>query len=195
MERKTSAVLPIGLVAILMAFSIVVWQPAGTTSVSDGVSFHNPITIELKHPSCADAPDNPKCDQPSEVQTVHNLVTDLGLNNIRDQISDLNGAPTAAWDYIQLSTNTTTSSTDITCEDNVTGNGLDIAQGTAVAAGTGNYTLTKTFSVSGTQNSITKVCLHNSSAVGAFLMAEAVITSTSVISGDTLIINYSVAAE
>jgi hypothetical protein len=202
-------ILPVLLVLIAVASlgSFAIGTDVGRTttvsSASDGGVFHNLVSVEVKHPSCTVDPNNTLCGQPGKTAYAWNTVTALGKNNTRDILGGFapyNDTTTVAgmrfnWTVIQLSTDGGAPAlTDLTCPTAVTGNGLDIAvAGTIVKQLTGNFTVSKTFSVTGTQAGIQKVCIHNSTLTGGPLMASALISSTNVQSGDTLTVNYSVA--
>lgn len=157
-----------------------------------GIRFDNWISVEVIH------------DDGSREETIYakNLVTNEGLNWIRDALSGLEGDITDTnrrnWSVIELSTSVAApAGGDTACVDVITGNGLDIQQATTIynQPGNGNYTASATFSVTGGTTHVQKVCLSNNTATASSdLMASALITNTTVQSGDTLIINYSVAA-
>lgn len=134
------------------------------------------------------------CEEPS---CAINKVTEGGLNWTRDALSGLgNFAATNNWTFIELSTNTSTPlESESACPDVVTYKGLNISIADNVVRGVaGNFTINKTWAVTGTQTGIIKLCISNSSASGSSdLKASVLVDSTNVISGDTLIGSYSLA--
>lgn len=168
-------------------------------SATEAMGHKNLVTMEVKHPDCATHPENPKCGMPPESQGTWNTVTVTGDNWTRDALSGtLNNAGTANnWTVLELSTNSTTSTTDYACGSPITTNALGIGRGNVTVlsgAQYGNYTVSATWYPSGTQAAIVKVCMSNqTTSASSWLMAEATFSSTNVNSGDTLIVNYSVA--
>jgi hypothetical protein len=184
------------LILALSAGSYPVSAPHFSSAASphDSGAFRNLVSVELIR---ADGFREP-------TQYAWNTVTEEGLNWTRDVISGLyltgtnvNRTNYGNWSFIELSiSGTTPAVTDSVCPSVVTGNGLGIAQATTIVRqNRGNYTVSVTFSPTGTQTGITKVCLSNNSASASTdLMASALLAvNTSVVSGDTLIVNYSVA--
>ena len=197
-NRKHDNAATLAVVAVAFAMvgtvlgSSLMGVQAGSAGGSDSGLFNNWISVEVIH---ADGSREP-------TQYVHNKVTELGLNYTRDVISGLGVPPINGslnnWTAIELSTDgTAPAATDRSCPSAVTGSGLDIARATTIIKqNTGNFTASKTFSVTGTQAGIQKVCLSNNTASAGYgLMASALISSTNVANGDTLIVNYSVAAQ
>lgn len=126
-----------------------------------------------------------------------NKVTDIGLNHTRDILMGRVGTGVSAnVSILQLSTNTDAPlSTNTSCPNPITGNGLDVAAGTInIATGGihGNYSVNKTWSATGSQAGIAKVCLHNSStATGNITFATALLSSAvNVENGDELSVFY-----
>ncbi len=200
METKNKALWAIPIAFAIFAVAISLGHgPAlpGVTSslMHDDVTYDNGLNLQVNHPSCLDYPANPQCDQNPTVVEAHNLVTETGKNNTREVIGGFAPATDYLnWSYIQLSTDGgAPAATDSACPSAVSSNGLDIGAGSTVRKNIGNFTVTKTFSVSGTQTGIQKVCLHNGTATAEKLMASALISPTNVAAGDTLIVNYSVA--
>jgi hypothetical protein len=195
--RKHDIAGPAAAIALaLVAFALVL-GPIGAPVMQDTAKFQNPVIIEVRHPSCAVYPENPKCGQPSEVQYTKNTVTERGLNWTRDALQG-NLQPEAStnnWTVLELSTSDGTPQINTTtCSSVVTGSGLDIARGAIVNQTYGNYTVSKTWSVSGSVTGIQKVCLSNiTTSASVYLMASALFSSTNVASGDTLTVNYSIA--
>lgn len=117
-----------------------------------------------------------------------NTVTNIAKNETRDMRMYLNqGSQThnatrfGNWTVLQLSTDATpANATATTCGLPVTGNGLDIAQGSVSVISTtiGNYSVTYKWAATGSQASIAKVCLHNQTTpTSTPLLASAVLSS------------------
>ena len=195
MEKKHSIVIFAISGLVLFAAGFLIAVTTVTPLTQSGVMFSNLVAVQVCHPDGT-------CEEPI---TVENTVTSQGLNHTRNLLSG-NVSGTAGdyginnWTFIELSDHTGSPSGDeITCPATlVTGNGLDISIADRVyfQAGSGNFTVDKVFTVTGTQNSIRKVCLTNHSTSGSNdLMASALLpNAVNVQNGDTLNITYSIAA-
>jgi hypothetical protein len=136
-----------------------------------------------------------------------NTMTGMGLNHTRDILMGRVTTGVAAnISVIQLSTETSAANATVkTCGSPVTGNGLDLDVGTIAEDEDydGNYSLSKKWTATGTQASIAKVCLHNTSDASGLdqdtaknvTFATALLSSTvSVESGDTLNVTWYIKA-
>jgi len=174
MNKKELLVLPVVALLITVAVLSTAIQPTQKT-IADTTSFDNPIRVYKNG---------------ELVATGHNTVTGFGLNNTRDKLMRADSS-LSNWSSMQLSTGTTgPAQADAACEATIiTTNGLGMANGTMAVANIGNFTVIKTWTASGTQTGIAKVCLHN--ATSNHLMASALISPTvNVASGDNLTVTY-----
>jgi len=126
------------------------------------------------------------------------MLTNAGKDFISAQVGGAGGTATAA--YIALTANSTTpatSDTTLTGEITTAGGGLIRALGTyAHTAGTSTYTITKTFTVNGSDSlpvTVAKVGLLTASSSGT-LVFSTLLSSTATLSasGDTLTITQTV---
>jgi hypothetical protein len=116
-------------------------------------------------------------------QTVHNLRTNAGVNW---QFNQMAGTTAGACTYIALSNDTAApSATDAALAAEITTNGLARASATPAHSGnTSSYTLTYTFTATGTQ-SAQKAGLFNAASTGT-LCFENAFSPVAMNSGDTL---------
>ena len=116
-------------------------------------------------------------------QTVHNLRTNAGVNW---QFNQMAGATAAVCTYLALSNDSAApSATDTALAAEITSNGLARASATPAHSGnTSSYTLTYTFTATGTQ-SAQKAGLFNASSSGT-LCFENTFSPVAMNSGDTL---------
>lgn len=141
----------------------------------------------------------PKCllyYEEADCQQTHNRATRLFANHSRDAFGNLNASgaivPVRS---IQLSTGTTTPAiNDNVCQATViTGNSLDPVNASTTRFNEGNYTVFNTFTATGTQSDINKVCLSNHTSM-QYLFASALFPSAvNMINNDQLTVNYSIA--
>lgn len=118
-----------------------------------------------------------------------NTVTGRGLNNTRDSLMTTDTLE--EWKTLTLSDGATgPAQGDAVCEATiVTGNGLASANGTLAIANIGNFTITKTWTASGTETGIAKVCVFN--GTGNEIMASALISPTvNMGANDNLTVTY-----
>jgi len=126
------------------------------------------------------------------------MLTNAGKDFISAQVGGAGGTATAA--YIALTANSTTpatSDTTLTGEITTAGGGLIRALGTyAHTAGTSTYTITKTFTVNGSDSlpvTVAKVGLLTASSSGTLVFSTLLSpTATLSASGDTLTITQTV---
>lgn len=130
------------------------------------------------------------------VSWAKNTVTNIGLNHTRDALMGrLADSTVTNVSVLQLSTDAgAPSATDTTCASAITGNGLDAALGTATEQTShhGNYSLNVTWTATGTQANVKKVCLHNSTVTGKNItFATSALSSTvNMENTDTLTVYY-----
>lgn len=122
----------------------------------------------------------------------HNLITNAGLDFISAQIGSTATGSNGA-NHIGLSSDSTApAATDTTLTGEISGNGLDRAQGTySHTAGTNTFSVQEVFSASGTVNGIQKTGLFTASS-GGTMMAENTFSSVNLISGDQLTVTWTI---
>lgn len=122
----------------------------------------------------------------------HNLITNAGLDFISAQVGSTSTGSNGA-NYIALSSNSTApAATDTTLTGEISGSGLDRAQGTySHTAGTNTFTVQEVFTASGTVSAIQKTGLFTASS-GGTMMAENTFSSVNVISGDQLTVTWTI---
>ena len=122
----------------------------------------------------------------------HNLITNAGKDFISAQIGSsapgINGA-----NYIALSSDTgSPAATDTTLTGEISGSGLDRAQGIySHTADTNTYTVQKAFTATGTVSDVQKTGLFTASSAGT-MMAENTFTSVNLLSGDQLTVTWTI---
>lgn len=122
----------------------------------------------------------------------HNLITNAGKDFISAQIGSSSPGANGA-NYIALSSDSTApAATDTTLTGEISGSGLDRAQGTySHTAGTNTFTVQKVFTASGTVSAIQKTGLFSASSSGT-MMAENTFSSVNLISGDQLTVTWTI---
>lgn len=123
----------------------------------------------------------------------HNLVTDNGLEFVEDSITS--GSTTDIAKYIQFSTDTSPASGDAQIPaTQITGNGLDRAEGTITDIGTGHFHVYELFTLTGTQSGIGSVWLtyKSSNTNPDTFCGIAIDPVINAISGDTIEVTISV---
>jgi len=121
-----------------------------------------------------------------------NLITNAGLDFISAQIGSTSTGTNGA-NYIALSSDATAPAvTDTTLTGEISGNGLDRAQGTyAHTVGTNTFTVQEVFTATGTVSAIQKTGLFTASS-GGTMMAENTFSSVNLISGDQLTVTWTI---
>ncbi|MFN4336479.1 MAG: hypothetical protein ACK4FV_02720 [Candidatus Nitrosocaldus sp.] len=123
----------------------------------------------------------------------HNLITDAGKDFIRQQAF---GTASSTAQYIALSTDPTTPTpSDTTLVGEIISQGLGRAQGTATNGGTGQITISKTFTMtSGNQTSFTinKAGLFDSSSGGTLVAVALISNPPTLQAGDSITINWQI---
>lgn len=124
----------------------------------------------------------------------HNLITDAGKDFIKQQA--FGTASTSTAQYIALSTDSTApNANDTTLAGEITSQGLERAQGTATSGGTGQITISKTFTMtSGNQTSFTinKAGLFDSSSGGTLVAVALISNPPTLQAGDSITINWQI---
>ncbi len=122
----------------------------------------------------------------------HNLITDSGKDFISAQIGSASAASNGA-NYVALSSDSTApAATDTSLAGEITGNGLDRAQGTySHTVGTDNYTVQRAFTATGAVSNIQKTGLFTASS-GGTMVAENTFSSVDLISGDQLTVTWTI---
>ncbi|TLY07104.1 MAG: hypothetical protein E6K88_07255 [Thaumarchaeota archaeon] len=123
----------------------------------------------------------------------HNLITTAGMDFIAKQLGDTLGLGINGANYIALTTDSTApAATDTTLTSEITTNGLTRTQGTyAHTAGTDNWTVSKTFTATGSFTGVQKAGLFTLAAVGT-MMAENTFASVNLANGDQLTITWTI---
>jgi len=126
------------------------------------------------------------------IERVHNTITNLGKNHTAKVLAGITTTNIPV-NVLALSTDTTSpTGSETTCPSEITGNGLASATGTTAMVGTGNYSISHTWTATGTQTGISKVCVKTA---GGDLFATALLsTSVNLESGDNLTVTYYIAA-
>ena len=122
-----------------------------------------------------------------------NLLTNNGRDYAIAQFYTNTSAGGVGMNFIALTVNTaaaSASSTSLTGE--ITTNGLERALATTIShsSGTNSTTLAKTFTASGTHTAVQKSGTFNQLAVGGTIAHEAVFTSVTLASSDTLAVTW-----
>ncbi len=173
------------IVAIAVTATIIVF-PGSTTSeggdgIIDTVSASGHVTVSVVR-------------QGNEIYHYEgrNLITDAGKDFISAQIGSTTTGSNGA-NYIALSNNTAAPlAADTTLAGEITGSGLDRAQGTySHTAGTNTFTVQEVFTASGTVSDIQKTGLFTASS-GGTMMAENTFSSVNLISGDQLTVSWTI---
>jgi hypothetical protein len=123
----------------------------------------------------------------------HNLITNAGKDFIAVQLGQTSGLGTNGANYIALSDDIAApNAADTTLTGEISTNGLTRAQGLyAHTAGTDNWTISKTFTATGTVNNVQKAGLFTLGAVGT-MMAENTFASVNLANGDQLTITWTI---
>jgi hypothetical protein len=128
------------------------------------------------------------------------MLTNAGRDQVAGAVADRSGSRPAAADYLALTANATAASasdTTLTAEIATASGGLIRAQATyAHTGGTATFTLTKTFTVNGSDVipvTVAKIGVFNAASAGS-LVWETVLGSTATLSavGDALTITETV---
>ncbi|SPC33315.1 MULTISPECIES: phage tail fiber protein [Candidatus Nitrosocaldus] len=124
----------------------------------------------------------------------HNLITDAGKDFIKQQAFGTASSGTAQ--YIALSTDSTPpSASDTTLVGEITSQGLERAQGTATSGGTGQITISKTFTMTSGANpsfTINKAGLFDSSSGGTLVAVALINNPPTLQEGDSITINWQI---
>ncbi len=123
----------------------------------------------------------------------HNLITNAGMDFIAVQLGETSGLGTNGANYIALSTDATApAATDTTLTGEASTNGLARAQGAyAHTAGTDNWTISKTFTATGSFTAVQKAGLFTANS-GGTMMAENTFASVNLANGDQLTITWTI---
>ncbi|WP_415280912.1 hypothetical protein [Candidatus Nitrososphaera sp. FF02] len=139
----------------------------------------------------------------------HNVITVVGQDFIRGQIGATTGLGTNGANYIGLSTNTNDEDATDTClsttvagttSAEITTNGLARSQGDYAEVSTDQFTITETFTATGTHTDVQKAGLFTAAANGdtcagsndGIMMAENTFTSVSLANNDQLTITWTI---
>ena len=186
MYRNTLFAIVVSVLVIAIA-STAILLPGNTNSsedgygISDTVSASGYVTVSVFR-------------QGNEIYHYedHNLITNAGKDFISAQIGSTTTGSNGA-NYIALSSDSTApAATDTTLTGEISGSGLDRAQGTySHTAGTNTFTVQEVFTASGTVSAIQKTGLFTASSVGT-MMAENTFSSVNLISGDQLTVTWTI---
>lgn len=167
------------LLALVAVGAIGVYLNSAPTLVSDGTDFSVEIHVSMWHYR-----DGILLDYSHHA----GVLTTLGANWIEDQMGDSPGTDPAKW--IAVSNDATPPAAAwIVIPTEITTNGLGRAPGTYASTGDGTWTITKSFSVTGTQ-SCQLTGLYWALA-GDFLLCADTFTQVNAEDGDTLEIEWS----
>lgn len=180
-------------------------QQATGPQVSDSIQVNNvPTNMRVTKWTDLDGDNTFKGDS-EEIQyqeTSHNVITDQGLNSVECAVAGVS-CPSATsagtfspgtdnWDYISVGTGTAPTSGSTSLDSEVTGSGLARTQSTPTDQGTGNFTVSNTFTASADVNGITSTGLHWSGNNGDDdLIAGNTFDSVDLNDGDKLTITWS----
>lgn len=132
-------------------------------------------------------------------ETDHNLLVDSGKNWIRTQIGSTSPEANGA-NWVALTNTAITPAAGDTClSGEITANGLDRQQGTYATGATGVYTVQKTFTATGSQSAQASA-LFTADVTGTpcdsgddgTMMAEATMTSASLVTNDQLQVTWTI---
>ena len=127
----------------------------------------------------------------------HNLITNQGKDMIAKMVSGGSGSGTGlnpnGANYIALTTDSTApSATDTSLASEISTNGLQRAQGAwSHTNGTNPFTVSKTFTASGSFTAVQKAGLFNAASGGGMLAANT-FSSVNLISGDQITITWTI---
>ena len=167
------------LLALIVVGALGVYMMSAPTLVDEGTKFSVEIHVTMWHYR-----------EGKLLDTSHHLgvLTTLGANWIEDQMGDSPATDPAKW--IAVSNDATgPSDTWEAIPVEITTNGLGRAPGTYASTGDGTWTITKSFSVTGTQ-SCQLTGLYWALA-GDFLLCADTFTQVNAEDGDTLEIEWS----
>jgi hypothetical protein len=122
----------------------------------------------------------------------HNLITNAGKDFIAAQVGSTSPGTNGA-NYIALSSNSAApAATDTSLTGEINTNGLNRAQGTySHTAGTNTFTVSKTFTATGTVTDVQKTGLFTASS-GGTMVAENTFATADLISGDQLTVTWTI---
>lgn len=122
----------------------------------------------------------------------HNLITNAGKDFISAQVGSTTPGTNGA-NYIALSSNSAApAATDTSLTGEINTNGLNRAQGTySHTAGTNTFTVTKTFTATGTVSDVQKTGLFTASS-GGTMMAENTFSTADLIANDQLTVTWTI---
>lgn len=127
-------------------------------------------------------------------ETNHNLITNIGKDFVKTQIADNPNTGNKAI-YIALSTNSSTPAATWTILPNeINSGGLARATGTYTSTGTGQWTVSKTFTATSSFTGVQLAGLHWSATSGSDnnLFAANTFSSVNLISGDQLTVTWTI---
>jgi hypothetical protein len=168
--------------AVMMAFVVPGSVLAGAQNVTkDGLAAHGYVVVSVTREG-----------QEIYHNEDHNLITNAGKDFIAAQLGSTSAATNGA-NYIALTTNSTApAATDTTLGGEITGSGLARAQGAySHTSGTATYTVSNTFTATGTVNNVQKAGLFTASSAGT-MMAENTFTAVSLAANDQLTITWTI---
>lgn len=181
MEKRKIATISVIAIIALLSLGILVKPQVGSpesAGVTESIGFDNSVRVYKNGVLVA---------------TGTNAVTNWGMNHTRDALTGNLSAGAAALDTLELSTNATSPVvTDGTCPQVVSGNGLGqvIAGMDWEPSHFGNFSVQWTWTATGTQSGIAKVCLTNGTS-NDILFASSVLSSVvNAESGDALTVKY-----
>lgn len=134
-------------------------------------------------------------------ESSHNIVVDQGLNAIECATAGVScpsatsagtfSAGTDYFDVISVGTGSAPTSGDQSLDSEITGNGLQRIQVSASDQGTGNFTLSNTFTATGSVNGVSNTGLHwSTNNADDDLVAGNTFQSVDMLDGDKLTITW-----
>lgn len=182
-EKIILSLVPLFVFALLGVFAFSM-MPSSSTSSGDGIMYNSNVCTSVLRASDGTQ---------ESLGCSHNLVTDAGLNAVRDILGQ--GTQFGAFDYIGLCNATAACAApaagDTTLENEFGSAGLSRAQGTYGTLGTGNWSIYKTFTATADSLETNKTGIFNQSS-GGTLLAENTFTLVTLQTNDQLTVNWTI---
>jgi hypothetical protein len=184
MEKTNRSIMlaaPAAVVAFMLAFAVPGTALLGNLSTTDSVGPHGYVTVSVIRDG-----------QEVYHHEDHNLITNAGKDFISAQIGSTSPGNNGA-NYIALTTTSITPAAgDTTLAGEITGGGLQRAQGTyAHSNGQNTFTVTRTFTAGQTFTNVQGAGLFTASSSGT-MMAENTFTAVTLQNNDQLTITWTI---
>lgn len=147
---------------------------AGTTVSGKDVAVHGSALLECFN------------DEPCVRVQDYNLITNMGLEEIANKIFNDANSSAANFDYIALGNGTSPVAGSATLNSEIADCGLQRAQGTVRSVGTGNKTVTYTFTSTCDSVIVNNTMLFNASSSGTPYAGGPLSTNRTMMADDTL---------